>query len=188
MGEFDFTDNLITLARFRNSAEAAIARARLEAEGIETSLDGDSTSTVLSHVGADLVGPSLLVRQGDLRRARDLMDALLGADEEPDDEDVDDYDADDWSGEDWADHEDDPYEEYSEAPAQTPPLTRAWRAALIGGLLLPCLLINLYSVWLIAEHQLWLPQPGEKSVNWRFPAALFFNLFGFFFFWLIVSW
>lgn len=101
---------------------------------------------------------------------------------------TDDWDVDDWTGEDWADDEEDEYEEYSEEPAETPPLTRAWRAAFIGGLMLPCLLLNLYSVWLIAEHKLWQPQLGETRVNWRFPAALFLNFVGVVFFTLIVLW
>ena len=116
------------------------------------------------------------------------MDELQEPDNEPENDYDSDYDADDWSGEDWSDDDEEDYEEYSEEPTQTPPLTRAWRAALIGGLLLPCLVINLYSLWLITKHELWLPQPGEERVNWRFSAALLLNLFGFFFFWLIISW
>ena len=76
----------------------------------------------------DLVGASLLVRQGDLRRAREVLADLLEREASPhedeDDSETDDYDAGDWSGEDWADEEDDDYEPYSEEPAETPPLTR----------------------------------------------------------------
>jgi hypothetical protein len=193
MGDYDFTDNLVTLTRFRTPTEAALALARLEVEGIEASLDGDAAATSLGGiVGTDLVGSSLLVRQGDLRRARDLLaDVLYEEDQQDEAADgyvPDNYDADDWSGEDWSDDEDDPYEEYSEEPAETPPLTRAWRAAVIGGVLLPILALNVYSLWLIYRHRLWEPRPGEKSVNWRYYAALFFNLFGVLFFWAIVRW
>jgi len=169
MGEFDFTDNLVALTQFRNATEAAQAISQLEQVGINACLDDESAE--------------LLVRQGDLRQSREVLADLMRRPESQSD-----YDADDWSGEDWADDEDDDYEPYSEEPAEMPPLTRAWRAALIGGLLLPCLVINIYSVWLIVQHELWRPQPGETRVNWRFPAALFFNLVGVVFFWLIVSW
>jgi len=178
MGEYDFTDNLVALTTFCNPSEASRASARLERVGIDACLGDDEPV-------------ELLVRQGDLRQARKILADLLRQPESQVDEDdgyEDDYDADDWSGEDWADDDEDDYEPYSEEPAETPPLTRAWRAALIGGLLLPCLLINIYSVWLIVQHQLWRPQPGETSVNWRFPAALFFNLVGVVFFWLIIRW
>ncbi len=179
MGEYDFTDNLVALTTFRNPVEAKQAITRLEREEISACL-GDEALDAQGSV-------ELLVRQGDLRRAREVLSDLLATENEQDEE-LNDYDADDWSGEDWADEDDDYDEPYSEEPAQTPPLTLAWRAALIGGVLLPCLVINLYSVGLILKHQLWRPAPGEARVNWRFPAALFFNLFGVFFFWLIVRW
>ncbi len=175
MGEYDFTENLVALTQFRNSREAALAISLLERVGINACLDDESAE--------------LLVRQGDLRQSREVLADLLRQSEGHEDDDyAQDFDAEDWSGEDWADEDEseDDYEPYSEEPAEIPPLTRAWRAALIGGLLLPCLVINIYSVWLIARHELWRPQPGR--VNWRFPAALFFNLVGVVFFWLIVRW
>jgi len=178
MGEYDFTNNLTTLSRFRTPTEAALAKNQLEVEGIEAHLEGTHTATSLGHLGPDLVGASLLVRQGDLRRAREILAHLLPTEGE---EDTDDED---WSGEDWADddyydEDDDDYEPYSEEPVETPPLTRAWRASVIGTFFLPT---TIYSIWLIVQHQLWRPQPGETSVNWRFPAAMLLNLVGVVFF------
>ncbi|NOY43407.1 MAG: DUF2007 domain-containing protein [Planctomycetes bacterium] len=180
MGGYDFTDNLVTLTRFRSPTEATLALARLEDKGIDASLDGDAAATSLGHLGADLVGASLLVRQGDYRRAKEIL-ADLEEDEDDTDE-PDDYDADDWSGEDWAD-DDDPYEEYSEEPALTPPLVRAWRAAVIGIIFLP---MNLYSWWLILKYELWLPESGSANSRWRFYATVAFNLIGILFFWSLL--
>ncbi|MCA9231065.1 MAG: hypothetical protein KDA57_10460 [Planctomycetales bacterium] len=195
MGEFDFRDNLIVLAVFHDPTAAASALRRLERAGISACLSEDSSDV------NDLSLPAeLIVRQGDLRHARELLAGMLDSEEESDEEHGDpdqqyhlDYDADDWAGEARADNpgedeEEDDFEPYSEEPSELPPLSRAWRAACIGGLMLPCLVLNLYSVWLIAEHKLWRPRPGEKHVNWRFPAAIILNLVGVAFFCLIVFW
>jgi len=113
----------------------------------------------------------------------EVLRDMDGYDEEYDaDYDDTDYDVDDWTGEDWADEDDDEYEEYSEEPIETPPLVRAWRASVIGTIFLPT---SIYSWWLIFQHQLWRPQHGETSVNWRFPAAVLLNLIGIVFFWAL---
>jgi len=180
MGDYEFRDNLVTLARFGTPAEAVIAQARLQEEGIDTSLVESHAATVFNHAGADLVGPKLLVRQGDLQKARDVLDDVLEHDN--DEEELDDYDATDWTGEDWVDDED---EEYSEEALETPPLTRAFRSAVIGAIALPLLVLNLHSMVLIFRHRLWEPQPGESNANWRFYLALVFNAIGVFIFWVI---
>ncbi len=182
MGGYDFTDNLVTLTRFRSSTEATLALARLEAEGIDASLDGEAPAAPLGHLGADLVGASLIVRQGDYRRAKEIL-ADLEEDEDGKNEPLDDYDADDWLGEDWADDDEDLYEEYSEEPTFTPPLMRAWRAAVIGIIFLP---MNLYSWWLILKYELWLPEPDTAKSRWRFYATIAFNLIGLLFFWALI--
>ncbi len=99
-----------------------------------------------------------------------------------DDDYADDYD-DDWLGEDWADDEDTYDEPYSEEPEETPPVVRAWRAAVIGVVLMafwtPFLVLNFYSIWVIFEHRLW--HPAERTSHWRYYAAFALNLFGIFF-------
>ena len=183
MGDFDFRDNLVTLARFSTPAEAAIVQARLAREGIETTLEESHTATMLSGGGVEAWGPKLLVRQRDLWRARELIQP---EDEIDDLDDVDDYDATDWSGEDWDDQYDDD-DLYEEEYPETPPLTRAFRSAVIGAIAVPLLVLNLHSMVLIFRHRLWEPQPGEVSTNWRYYLALLFNLIGAIIFWLILS-
>jgi hypothetical protein len=181
MPEYDFRDNLISLGRFSTPVEGAIALAHLKGAGIEGHLS-DTAATWLNHVGPDLIGTELLVRQGDVRRAREVLgDVIGGADAyraTDDDEDDEDYWAADWSGEDWADDDDDADEEWSEEAERrvTPPLSRAFRAAVIGAflvLLLPPVL-NLYSCWLIGRHRLW-----ETADGWRYYAAIGFNVLAF---------
>jgi len=185
MTEYDFRDNLVTLARFNSPTEAELARVRLANEGIESSVDGGATGTWLNHMGADLIGATLSVRQGDLREAREVLSDVLNASDDSSTnaemEDEDDYDA-DWSGEDWADDDDDDEEEYSEEPAGTPPLSRAFRAAIIGMALFPPLL-NIYSMKVIFDHRLWEPRPREQSANWRFYVALAANAASLFIVW-----
>ena len=82
MGDYDFRDNLVTLAKFASPTEASLAHSRLEREGIDTVLDREASSTMLSHIGADLVGSQLLVRQADLTRARDILESIRGENEE----------------------------------------------------------------------------------------------------------
>ena len=183
MGDYEFRDNLVTLARFGTPAEAVIAQARLQEEGIDTSLVESHAATVFNHAGADLVGPKLLVRQGDLQKARDVLDDVLEHDN--DEEELDDYDATDWTGEDWVDDDEDEDEEYSEEAPETPPLTRAFRSAVIGAIALPLLVLNLHSMVLIFRHRLWEPQSGKSNANWRFYLALVFNAIGVLIFWVI---
>jgi hypothetical protein len=184
MPEYDFRDNLISLGRFRTPTEGSIALARLEAEGIEAQLGSDSTATWLNYVGADLIGAELFVRQGDLRRAREVLAEVLEPHATPIAGDDDEEDE-DWSGEDWADDDDDDssdeWNEEDEASPTITPLSRAFRAAVIGCIILPPLL-NFYSFWLIFKHRLWETQDG-----WRYYASIVFNMLGFltgWWFWL----
>ncbi|MCH2113928.1 MAG: DUF2007 domain-containing protein [Pirellulales bacterium] len=214
MGEYDFRDNLVPLLRFGTPSEATIAQQYLNAQGIETFLDETNTATTLSHIGASLRGPRLSVRQGDLRRAREVLDKVLRnyapdaetgakmgeatygetpATYEDAEDDANDYYASDWSGETWDtgydDLEDDEYDEddepYSELSPPTPPMTRAFRAAVIGAIFLPLLVLNVYSIELVIRHRLWERQQGEAGTNWRFPVAMIFNAIGITFFWII---
>ena len=167
MGDFDFTDNIVSLKRYPSQDDASLVLAALRFEGIDALLD---------HTESDF---ELLVRQGDYRRAKEIL-AQFEQDEHQPAEPIDDYDATDWSGEDWADDEDDIEEEYSEEPQQTPPAIRAWRAAVIGTIFLP---MNLYSWWLIIKYELWLANPANANPRWRFFTTIVFNFVGIAFFW-----
>lgn len=201
MGEYEFRDNLVTLAVFHSATEASMLQARLEAEGITALVDGDVTTTMLSHIGAGLINTRVVVRQGDITQARAVLESvrLQEEDEEPLDNDEqyhleeEDYDGDDWSGEDWADadggYADGEYDDwadddepYSEAPPITPPVKRAFRAAVIGAFLLPPLL-TLYSLAIIIQHRLWEPAEGEEEVDWRVYVSFVFHAIGLLFAW-----
>jgi len=202
MGEYDFTDNLVTLAKFPTLAEAAMVQSRLQDAGIDVHTDEDN---VASWYAMGQASAALMVRQGDFRRAREVLeDVAIEAKDESDsdlaDADAEDWDVDDWSGEDWADDsEEEDYEAYSEEPTVSHPLSRAWRASVIGAIVLPLTLVvgpialflfglNVYSLWLIVEHRLWEPQRGETGTNWRFYLAMVFNGIGLLILGLILRW
>jgi len=174
------SDNLIAIAKFHSSAEAAIARSRLEEEGIESRLGEEATATWFWHLGTAAAGIKLIVHEYDAPLARHLLgilpDHLAGSGENETD-DLDDEDE-DWVGEDWADTDkdyDEPYTEEDDDPLSPERLlTRAWRASVIGVLFLPPLL-TCYSAWLILQHKLWQPLENQSSPNWRFYGALVFN-------------
>lgn len=204
MGEYEFRDNLVTLATFQSATEAMMLKSRLEVDGIAAQVDGDVAATALNHIGAGLVSTRVVVRQGDLTRAREVLENIrpLSEDEALPDhggedysEDLgydtdEDYYANDWSGEDWADDEDgweddgweDDDEPYSEEPHVTPPVKRAFRAAVIGAFLLPPLL-TIYSLAIIFRHRLWEPAEGEDDVDWRVYASFLFHIIGLLFAW-----
>ncbi len=182
MSEYDFRDNLVTIARFGTPLEASLALARLEQAGIVARVENAETANWMNHVGSSLIGAELSVKQRDLEHAKRVL-AEVSDHRETRDESADDEE--DWLGEDWADDDydeyddtddDDDYEPYSEAPPVTPPLTRAFRAAVIGIILLPPLL-NMYSIALIVYHELWKPLPGKTHVDWRLPMTLVCNVF-----------
>lgn len=71
-------DQLVTLASYPNAAVASIVRSHLEEEGIRTYLDGETASTMMSHVGTALGGVRLMVASHDLERAVALLQDELG--------------------------------------------------------------------------------------------------------------
>ncbi len=140
-----------------------MARNALEAAGIPAILDGEVAATWLWHLGTALGGVKLLVSEGDAGEARAILqhrhaddipmpppaeaDSLEAAQREP--------------------------EREEEVAGPSPIVARAWRAAIIGVLLLPPIL-NLYSMWLLVRHQLLFgkkTRPGE----WRTFAAFAVN-------------
>lgn len=156
------SDQLVEVARFGSANEAAIARSVLDAAGISAVLDQEATATWLWHYGTALGGVKLRVRSSDADEARAILGGLS-------DEAVD-FEADSTlaPGEDREEAEDE------DASTMTPVAVRAWRAAVIGMVVLPPLL-NIYSLWLLIRHGLLLPGENEP-VGWRAAAALAINL------------
>ncbi len=169
-------DNLVTVAQFQSSTEAAIARARLEEEGIEARLGEEATGSWFGYLGGTIAGVKIIVHEYDAPLARHLLgilpDHLAGSTEDGTD-DPEDGDE-DWVGEDWADTDEDYDEPYSEDDDPLSPeqlVIRAWRTSVVGAIFFPPLL-TCYSVWLILHHQLW----NQPNLNWRFYGSLAFNL------------
>lgn len=75
--KYDYTDNEIVLCReFANDAEARLALASLEAEGIRAIIDNDVFSRIYP-LGYSSVGAlRLMVRRRDLDRATDIIESL----------------------------------------------------------------------------------------------------------------
>lgn len=70
-------------------------------------------------------------------------------------------------GETYDDMLDDDEEDDSDVPAE---LTRAWRAAVIGAIVLPPV-VTLYSVWILIRNRFFL----DRTDNWRIAAAVLLN-------------
>jgi hypothetical protein len=144
-------DEWTPLARFGSVFEAEAARNLLEANDVPAFVESDATAMWLWHLGANIVGPRVMVRRGDMGRAADILAvardeatvaaATAGPPEADDREDV------------------------------RPPreLVRAFRASVIGILLLPPLL-NIYSMYLLYRGDFF-----RSTGDWRAPAALLTN-------------
>ena len=148
--------DLVELARFPSSAEASIVRCRLDAEGIRVKLDGEAMASWFWHLGSAIGGVRLLVDEDDIDRALEILGSATSIDE------MHDIDFGDESGDDVGDSEE------SELPEA---LVRAWRASLIGFLLLPPLL-NVYSTWLLFRHRFFV----GRCRNWRVLATCSANV------------
>ena len=149
------SDDLVELARFPSSAEASIVRGRLDAEGIRSELYGEAVAGWFWHFGSAVGGVRLLVFKDNVDLAVEILDADTSIDESWD------IDFGDESSEDINDSEE------SQLPED---LIRAWRASLIGFLLLPPLL-NLYSTWVIIRNNFFM----GRCRNWRVPATCVAN-------------
>ena len=68
--------DLVTIATFATSHEAGIARAELEASGIEAFVNDAASNITLSHIGTALGGVKLQVNQQDAARAREELKSL----------------------------------------------------------------------------------------------------------------
>jgi hypothetical protein len=146
-------DELIELARYPTSAEAAIVRGQLDAEGIRTELSGEAVAGWLWHLGSAVGGVRLLISAADADRAHEVLGEISALDE----------------NEYFGDVSARGSEEYDDEVPED--LIRAWRAALIGIFLLPPLL-NLYSSWLLISNRFFV----DRCRNWRVAAASIANL------------
>jgi hypothetical protein len=162
--------NLRIVGKFPSSPEAELARSILQSQGIPSRVQQGELVTTLSYLGTALGDVRLAVAERDAPRAlailRELRDRAAQAELEDDD----------WDDElpvygegGYADDDDD--EEERVAPPLNPELVRAYRAAIIGLLVLPPV-INFYSLWIIARNRLW------REENWRFPVAILVNILG----------
>jgi hypothetical protein len=156
-------DELIELARFPTSEEAALARGHLDAEGIRTELSGEAVAGWLWHLGSAVGGVRLLISATDAERAHEILGEVHALDE----------------NEDCGDRSAKADDDEGELPED---LVRAWRASLIGFFLLPPLL-NLYSAWLLISNRFFI----DRCRNWRVAAASIANLVVFGLVTLIVS-
>ena len=160
------SDDLVQVGQYLTSAEAAIVRGQLDAEGIRCELASESAAGWLWHVTPALSGVRLLVAAADAPRAEELIAKIHGI-----------SDAENASAAEHAEvAEFDPdaneYNDEEELPEELPAeLIRAWRAALIGLFLCPPLL-NLYSTWLLLRNGLFL----DRCENWRIYAAGLLNV------------
>jgi len=159
------SNDLIEIARFPSSAEAAVARNCLDDAGIFACLDGEAMANWFWYFGSAIGGVKLLVERQDAERASSTLASALELG------DVDSIDFGDDSPEDADDHGND----------LPPELIRAFRASIMGMLLLPPLL-NIYSMYLIFRHRLF-----QSAWNWRLGIAVCANLFVFLLFLAIVG-
>lgn len=138
-------DGFETLIRFATIGEARVAAGLLEASGIEAFVPDEHTTNVVPHMSNALGGYRLQVPRSDLERAR----TILAADDGDDDERAAHVETRD---------PDDPRPGPREAAA-----LRAWRAAIIGLLLLP----PLFHLFSLAQLGSVLATPGPLSTRAR---------------------
>ncbi len=122
------TDKLVTLASYSDPIQARMVSQRLEAVGIPTYVNGDTSAGLLGGFNASIATVKLDVAESDVERAREVLDVPPPAESaapEPADEMEPEEDL-----------------NSSEALAE-----RAWRAALLGLITLPGL-VHLFSLWL----------------------------------------
>ncbi len=75
---------LVVVASFVNQFEADIAKATLEAAGIESMIQADTCGGMRTHIAWSGAGYKLLVREEDAQAAREVLDSLppAGCEEE----------------------------------------------------------------------------------------------------------
>ena len=148
-------ENMVEIARYPSAVEAAAARNRLDDADIPACLNGEAMATWFWYLGSAIGGVKLFV---DARHA-DRASAILSTPSDPSDFDFVDF------------HDETPDGDNDASEELPPQLIHAFRASIIGILLLPPLL-NLYSMFLIIRHDLFLP-----PLNWRVVVACAVNFF-----------
>lgn len=164
--------NLRVVGKFPSAPEAELARSILQSEGITSRVQQGELVTTLSYWGTALGDVRLAVAERDAPRAlailRELRDraaqAELDADDESWDDDLPLYGEGGYA-------EDEEADELPPSLPAHPELIRAYRAAIIGLLVLPPVL-NFYSLWIIVRNRLW------REENWRFPVTIIVNVLG----------
>lgn len=77
------TDKLFVIRTFSSDAEARLAEAVLEANGIESSLIGDNAAGMLPYMNA-MHPIRLVVKESDIDTALGLLDSAVADDQAPD--------------------------------------------------------------------------------------------------------
>jgi hypothetical protein len=80
------SDRMVLLAIYGNPVEAELVRGQLEAEGIRAVVMGTTSGDLFAGMGIGMSNVQLLVPEGDLQRAGDLLDATEEDDEFDEDE------------------------------------------------------------------------------------------------------
>jgi hypothetical protein len=154
------TSKLVTLDTYTDPFKARIVAGKLEAAGIPTYLNGETTAVALTGITVAAT-VKLEIAEEDVERAQQILTAPsepeTGIQTEP--------------------TEKEPPEDFN---AATSLAERGLRAALIGLLLLPALLgivIQVYSLWLLAKlasHD----EEMESSYTWKVYLALAIDAVG----------
>ena len=145
--------DLVTIACFPSSGEAAVARSLLAADEIRACLHDEVTSDSLWHLGTAIGGVKLLVHRQDADRALALLSGTIV----PASDAATSFDA---------THENNGN---ADAPYVSPMITRAFRASILGMIFFPPVL-SVYSTYLIFRHRLL-----AKPRNWRVTVAVCAN-------------
>jgi len=190
------TDKLVTLATFGSPVEARIVCNRLEAEGVQAFLAGESSGSTLWHVGTALGGVKLEVAEKDYDRAAKLLEAgqkpvtagdwekepsagmkpgavveTYGGDVPHNNEDYDDEDA--------YDEEYDDEDAYDHLEPRNEDLRRAFTAAVFGLFIFP---LQIYSLWLIWRMEADTLSAADTrrfylTLVLNLPVAIYFMIF-----------
>lgn len=177
----DQEDTLEVLTTYASSVEAGFSQQILREAGLTARLGSEAAATALSYVGTAVGGVRLLVRKSELAEAARVLSEHPALDEG---EFLERGKEEGWWGEEEEEPEDEPAE--GAVPEQpSPELRRAYHAAIFGLFVFP-LMVQLYSLYLIFRHRLFLPDRGGN--DWRFYVAMIVNVAGLYFTKVFWSW
>ena len=156
---------LTTIASFENPAEAHLARARLENEGIAAVVTGEATASWLWYYGTAIGGAQLQVFEEDAPQAREVLGKIHQVPRQPAPV------ADDGAEQDAESEAEDPEQQALEATVR-----RAWRAAVLGIVLGPVAVA--FTVYSMVEHI-------DLAAWWyAYPVVMIFNIYSM---WLLLQ-